>query len=100
MFLGGERTVKVTRPTPDTTEEEEVEQPPAEDESLLAVSSRDKSLTIWSERSGRQVAVLKLPGSGNRNNRGENRVMNWTTCFWWQREILMSSGVHGELLEW
>ena len=100
MFLGGERTVKVTRPTPETTEEEEVEQPPAEDESLLAVSSRDKSLTIWSERSGRQVAVLKLPGSGNRNNRSENRAMNWTTCFWWQREILMSSGVHGELLEW
>lgn len=74
---------------------------PAEDESLLAVSSRDKSLTIWSERSGRQVAVLKLPGTGgNRNKSYENKVMNWTTCFWWQREILMSSGVHGELLEW
>lgn len=26
--------------------------------------------------------------------------MTFTTCYWWKREILLSSGIHGELLEW
>jgi len=96
VFLGGLRSVKVVGPKDDAdTEGEEA----AADESLLAVSSRDRSITIWSEKSGRQVATLRLPGGGNRN-KYDNKVMFWTTCFWWQREILLSSGVHGELLEW
>ena len=68
------------------------------DESLLAISSRDKSITIWSSKTGRQVACLRLPGANGKAK--QDQKMSWTTCFWWKRDVLLSSGIHGELLEW
>lgn len=70
-------------------------------DSMLAVSSRDKTVSIWSTKTGQQLASIRLPGLGNGSkSKMDASKMTWTTCFWWKREILFTSGNHGELLEW
>ena len=71
-----------------------------EEDSLLAISSREKSISIWSTKTGRQLASLRLPGSGINRNKGSSDKTTFNTCFWWKHNILLSSGIHGELLEW
>ena len=71
-----------------------------EEDSLIAISSREKTISVWSTKSGRQLANLRLPGSGSGRNKGSTDKTTFNTCFWLNRNTLLSSGIHGELLEW
>ena len=71
-----------------------------EEDSLIAISSREKTISIWSSKSGRQLASLRLPGSGSGRNKGSSDKTTFNTCFWLKHNVLVSSGVYGELLEW
>ena len=73
---------------------------PHDVDSLIAISSREKSISIWSTKTGRQVASLRLPGTSGQKNKSNSDKMTFSTCCWWKRNILLSSGIHGELLEW
>ena len=73
---------------------------PHDVDSLIAISGREKSISIWSTKTGRQVASLRLPGTGGQKNKSNSDKMTFSTCCWWKRNILLSSGIHGELLEW
>ena len=68
------------------------------DEMLLASSSRDRTIRVWSEREGRSVHVMRLP-SGDRRSGGKD-VAAWITCAWPSPATILSGGVAGELLAW
>ena len=71
-----------------------------EEDSLIAISSREKTISIWSSKTGRQLASLRLPGSGLGRNKSSSDKTTFNTCFWLKHNVLLSSGIHGELLEW
>ena len=71
-----------------------------EEDSLIALSSREKTISIWSSNTGRQLVSLRLPGSGGAKNKSSSDKMTFSTCHWWKQNMLLSSGIHGELLEW
>ena len=71
-----------------------------EEDSLIAISSREKTISIWSTKTGRQLVALRLPGTGGGRNKGPSDKMTFTTCYWRKRNLLLSSGAHGELFEW
>ena len=60
----------------------------------LAVSSKDKSITIWSSKTAKRLATLKLPKSKFENNQA------WITMNWSIPSKIFVSGVQGELFQW
>ena len=61
----------------------------------LAVSCRDKSVSIWSSKTAKRMAILKLPKSNTRSDQQPFINLKWIDS----RRLLVS-GPQGELCQW
>ena len=68
-------------------------------EYLLASSSRDKTVRVWSSKGGRQEHCLRIQ-DGGRGQRGGGGAPSFITLLWASSSQILSSGGQGELLVW
>ena len=60
---------------------------------IIAVSSRDRSLSIWSLKTGGILAKLKIPSTYRNDS-------PWITMKWFSQSLILVSGAQGELCQW
>ena len=65
------------------------------EEWLLASSSRDRTVRVWSQSEARPVLTLRLPGQDKRRS-----DHSWISLCWFSPTTLLSAGAGGELLSW
>ena len=68
---------------------------------LVASSSRDRTVRVWSAAEGRTLHTIKLPPGPGQDRRQQGAGQHsWVTCSWPAPATLLSSGAGGELLAW
>jgi gem associated protein 5 len=68
--------------------------------SILAVSSRDKSVSIWSLKTASKLAHLRLPMAKTNNNYNYKSEQSWITLKWFKYNLILVGGASGELCQW
>ena len=63
-----------------------------EEHTILAVASRDRTISIWSTKTGSVLARLSMPSS-----RCDNP---WISLNWYQTSLILVSGSQGDLCQW
>ena len=79
----------------DLNDEFEVKDDDSSCHNIFAVSSRDKSLSIWSLKTGSGLAKLKIPSFSTYRNDSP-----WITMKWLSQSLILVSGAQGELCQW
>ena len=63
---------------------------------MMASSSRDRTVRVWSSKEGRTVHSMRIPQE--RQKRQDNH--SWITLSWPRDGVIFSSGSSGELISW
>ena len=76
-----------------------------EDEMLFALSSRDKTFTVWSAKTAMKVAAISPSWGGGGGGRGGHHggPQSWNSCLWSPAnpEVLYTNGTaYAELMSW
>jgi WD40 repeat protein len=69
-----------------------------EDDPLFAVSSRDRQMSVWSARTGRQRASMRI-GPPYKQQQQRNDFF-WFPCLWLRPDTLVTGGTQGEMVTW
>jgi len=70
-------------------------------ETYLVTSSFDKWIKIWSVTDGKCVTQVKLPtNTGLHLPRPNEKRSTWVALKWLSEDVILSSGLSGELLAW
>lgn len=69
-------------------------------ESLFVVGSRDRTLSIWSAKTGHKHAVMSLKGKDAGRDRQGSSEAGWAPCFWVDQYTILFGDTKADLRKW